>query len=100
MVIVCEALDIFLLPRPKGNFQNTDWFIFAGTQPVFLAAADPNLVAGLTNLLLIADLYNRAIVKDNPQLGAGSMRLQTQPLTGQHRHQADGAVLIVGELFE
>src|SRR5690348_14357390 len=99
-VIVGVALDVILAPGAEGHLQNSHRFVFARTEPVFLITADPDFFPGLAHALVVADLHDRAVVDDNPQLGAGGVGLQTQALARPHGHEADGAVLVVGELFE
>ena len=96
LVIVGIARDVVLLPVAESNFEHADGFIAAAGKPVLFIRWNPDFVTGPVIALRLADLHHRAVINGDPQLGASSVRLEAEPLPGQYRHQADGAIAVIG----
>lgn len=100
LVVVGVAFDILLLPVAKRDFEHPYGFVLARAEPVLLVGFNPDFFAGLADTLVVAHLDHRTVVDDDPEFSAPGVRLKTQALPGQDGHQANGAILVMGELLE
>ena len=65
---------------------------------MFGAPRNPDLIAGFRFNGCRIYFDQRPIVQDNPQFGAGGMRLQAEPLPRRDRHQTCCHVFVIGVL--
>src|ERR1700744_4677760 len=99
-VIVFVSADIVLLPVSKGHLQHPQRLVARTTQSVPLIRRYPDLIPGAKRPDLISNLYGSAVVDHDPQLRPTGMRLQTQPLPRQDRHQTHRTIPVIRILLE